>query len=327
MISVIVPIYNVEEYLPACIESILNQTYKDLEILLIDDGSTDNSGRICDKYAQCDNRCIVIHQLNSGEAEARNTGLDHANGEYISFIDGDDYIHPQMLEILYEALQKGDYDFSMTLHKRTWNNEKFKFINKVDYEKLNQNDLIYTFFDRKYKQANYPAYFFYMVWNKLYKKEIIDNIRFQKAAAEDCIFSIEIYLRTKSAIIVKNELYYWVQRKNSITHQPINQRKINIIISYYQCLQKIPKNKYEYRAAALEMLYKNMILYRFNINKSPWKQKVKDINKYIRIKTIHEFCTNKYISNFHKLIYVSFIYIPQLFKSYSILCSIKNKKI
>lgn len=106
MISVIVPVYNVEEYLPTCIESILNQTYKDLEILLIDDGSTDNSGKICDKYAKEDGRCIVVHQPNKGVSEARNTGLKHATGEYISFIDGDDYIHPQMLEILYNEIKK-----------------------------------------------------------------------------------------------------------------------------------------------------------------------------------------------------------------------------
>lgn len=235
------------------------------------------------------------------------------------------YIHPQMFEILYEALQKGDYDFSMTQHKETWKNEKLKPINKTDYEILKQDDLIYTFFDRKNKKANYPGYFFYMVWNKLYKKDIIDNIRFQKAAAEDCIFSIEIYLKTKSAIIVKKELYYWVQRNTSITHEPINQRKINIITSYYQCFQKIPKNNYEYRAAALEMLYKNMIIYRFNINKLPWVQIIKEKNKSIRMRTIHEFSTNKYISIFHKMAYLCFIYIPQLFKVYSIICSIKNK--
>ena len=191
MISVIVPIYNVEEYLPACIESILNQTYKDLEILLIDDGSTDNSGRICDKYAQCDNRCIVIHQLNSGEAEARNTGLDHANGEYISFIDGDDYIHPQMLEILYEALQKGDYDFSMTLHKRTWNNEKFKFINKVDYEKLNQNDLIYEI---KYYREKPDLHKYKYVLDRLEKSKEV----YEKSMNKTCKATLLIIIPSSS---------------------------------------------------------------------------------------------------------------------------------
>lgn len=325
MISVIVPIYNVEEYLPACIESILNQTYKDLEVLLIDDGSTDNSGKICDEYTKRDNRCIVIHQLNKGLSGARNTGLKYATGEYISFIDGDDYIHPQMLEILYEALQKGDYDFSMTLHKETWENEKFKSINKVDYDILKQDDLIYTFFDRKNKKANYPSYFFYMVWNKLYHKATIDNIRFQKTAAEDCVFSIDIYTKTKNAILVKNELYYWVQRKTSITHQSSNQRDINTIISYYQCLQKIPKHKFEYRAAALEMLYKRMIICRFNMNKSVWKQEIKKMNKGIKEKTINEFYANKYISNLHKITYLCFIHMPLFFRIYSKLCSVRNK--
>lgn len=143
MISVIVPVYNVEEYLPTCIESILNQTYKDLEILLIDDGSTDNSGRICDEYAKRDNRCIVIHQPNKGVYNARNTGLEHVKGEYISFIDSDDYIHPQMLEILYETLQKEDYDFSMVAYKKVWDYSKYTPITKINTQILDTSTLIH----------------------------------------------------------------------------------------------------------------------------------------------------------------------------------------
>lgn len=175
MISVIVPIYDVEEYLPTCIESILNQTYKNLEILLIDDGSTDKSGIICDEYARQDNRCTVIHQRNKGVYEARNTGLNHATGEYISFIDGDDYIHPQMLETLYEALQKGDYDFSMVTFKQIW---KYR---KEDFPTIaiqNNNILIaktLTLMAGLYTINNMPQWSevnFQVVWNKLYKKNL-----------------------------------------------------------------------------------------------------------------------------------------------------------
>ena len=132
MISIIVTVYNIEQHLPICIESIFNQTYKDLEIILVDDGSTDNSGKLCDKYTKEDTRCIVIHQSNKGVSEARNTGLNHATGEYISFIDGDDYLHPQMFEILYEALQKGDYDFSMVTFKQVEKYKKEDFIASIN---------------------------------------------------------------------------------------------------------------------------------------------------------------------------------------------------
>ena len=149
MISVIVPIYNVEEYLPTCIESILNQTYKDLEILLIDDGSTDNSGKICDEYAKQDKRCIVIHQQNKGVSATRNTGLNYATGKYISFVDGDDYIHPQMIEILYNEIRKGDFDFSMILHKAVWKYHKPQNIYSDKKTKiLLQEDLMRSIFNR-----------------------------------------------------------------------------------------------------------------------------------------------------------------------------------
>lgn len=142
MISVIVPIYNVEKYLPTCIESILNQTYKDLEVLLIDDGSTDNSGRICDEYAQRDSRCIAIHQSNKGVATVRNTGLNQATGDYITFIDSDDYIHPQMIEILYKSITIGNYDFSIVAHKQVWRYIQENSIGNGEKIELTQEDLM-----------------------------------------------------------------------------------------------------------------------------------------------------------------------------------------
>ena len=113
MVSVIVPIFNVEGYLSRCLESIVSQTYSDLEIILVDDGSTDNSGSICDEYAGKDIRIKVIHQENSGLPEARNSGLRVAKGDYIIMPDGDDVLHPQMIENLYNLIISGDYDFSM----------------------------------------------------------------------------------------------------------------------------------------------------------------------------------------------------------------------
>ena len=174
MISIIVPIYNAEEYLPTCIESILNQTYKYFEILLIDDGSTDDSGRICDEYAKRDNRCIAIHQQNKGVYNARNTGLSHAIGEYISFVDSDDYIHPQMLEILYEALQKGDYDFSMVTHKNVFNKSEIINISGacINTITLNRDTLISGLYNKTHiSESDFQA-----VWNKLYKKTLLKDM-------------------------------------------------------------------------------------------------------------------------------------------------------
>lgn len=331
MISVIVPIYNVEKYLSTCIESILNQTYKKLEILLIDDGSTDKSGEICDEYTKQDNRCIAIHQPNKGISEARNTGLKHATGEYISFIDGDDYIHPQMLEILYEALQKGDYDFSMILYKKAYAQEQFQFITEYTTQELNQSQLIYSLYNNLSQKSNtYQEMNFHVVWNKLYKKTLINDTPFIQTVAEDAVFNNTIYLKCKKVIVINNEIYYWVQRQNSITHQGINQTYINRILSYYQCLKNIPENNSTYRAAALEKLYKIMIIYNFNVHNSYLKIKLKEIRHSVKTKTMAEFLSNQYISRLHKISILLTFYFPFIFTTYirlyTILLKIKSIK-
>lgn len=327
MISVIVPVYNVEEYLPTCIESILNQTYKDLEILLIDDGSTDNSGKICDKYAKQDKRCIVIHQPNKGRSEARNNGLNHAKGEYISFIDSDDYIHPQMLEILYEALQKGDYDFSMTLYKEVRAKEPTQFIFTYTSQELDQNQLIYNLYQYYKRKNNYPEISFHVVWNKLYKKELIHNTSFIQTAAEDTVFNNTIYLKCKKAIVINKEMYYWVQRPTSITHQNqgINLTYINRILSYYQCLKDIPKNNSKYRATALVKLYKTIIIYSFNVQNSHLKAKFKELKQFIKQETFSEFLSNLQISVINKIVILLLFYFSFAFKTYVTLYTIVNK--
>ena len=113
MISVIVTVYNIEQYLGQCIKSILGSTYQDLEVILVDDGSRDSSGEICDQFAQADGRVKVIHKVNAGVSQARNTGLEAAKGDFITFVDGDDVIHPNTLAVLMDALAGGDYDVSM----------------------------------------------------------------------------------------------------------------------------------------------------------------------------------------------------------------------
>ena len=121
-ISVIVPIFNVENYVRKCVDSILNQTFSDIEIILVDDGSTDASGRICDEYLSKDDRIRVIHKENGGLSDARNAGLDMCTGEYIGFVDGDDYIDGDMYELLYKNLIQYDADISMCRFRRIYNN-------------------------------------------------------------------------------------------------------------------------------------------------------------------------------------------------------------
>lgn len=315
MISVIVPIYNVEKYLPTCIESILNQTYKDLEILLIDDGSTDNSGKICDKYAKQDNRCIVIHQQNKGVSETRNTGLNLAKGEYISFIDGDDYIHPQMLEILYNEIRKGNYDFSMILHKMVWKYQKpqntiSNFITKT----ISQNQLISSLFNKSPSEINLPEVHFQVVWNKLYKSEIIGDSRFIKTGTEDTEFNNRIYLKCNKGILVFATAYYWFQRVSSMTHQAVNLNTIDRANSYYICWQKIPLEREDYQGICLEKLYKTIINVRYYANKSTYREIANQLASQLISTTYHIFWKNSYIKFPMKILLIIFYKIPLTYK-------------
>lgn len=313
MISVIVPVYNVEVYLPGCIESILDQTYKDFEILLIDDGSTDNSGKICDEYAKRDNRCIAIHQQNKGVYNARNTGLSHATGEYISFVDSDDYIHPQMLEILYKALQKGDYDFSLVAYKQVWDYSKYSPITKTNTCILDTSTLIHRLYNISYKNNSLPEMSCQVLWNKLYRKSLIGESRFKITGSGDTEFNNRIYLKTKSAIYIDEPLYYWYQRATSITHQSINLNFIDRINSYFISLNEIPQKHIDYRACCLEKLYKTMINVRYRSKKSEWYNYAISQTLTLKQQTIKEFIQNQHISLSKKIGLLLFLYIPIIY--------------
>ena len=133
MISVIIPVYNVEEYLERCIDSVIAQSYRDIEIILVDDGSVDSSGIICDKYKEKDNRIKVVHQKNSGMSGARNTGLEYACGEYVYFLDSDDIIHPECLKIHLETLLKNNADMTVAQFVR------FRDESEINFQEINED--------------------------------------------------------------------------------------------------------------------------------------------------------------------------------------------
>lgn len=169
MISVIVPVFNTEKYLHKCLNSIVSQTYKDLEIIVVDDGSFDNSPRICDEFAQKDNRIKVVHKNNEGVSVARNTAIDMASGEYLFFVDSDDYMAHNMIEVLYKDLNKNNADISMCDFRTEGEFEDF------DY---NKNNSVNMNSDIALKHLYIDADFnFVILWAKLFKKSLFDNIR------------------------------------------------------------------------------------------------------------------------------------------------------
>lgn len=328
MISIIVTVYNIEQYLPICIESIFNQTYKDLEIILVDDGSTDNSGKLCDGYTREDTRCIVIHQSNKGVSEARNTGLNYATGEYISFIDGDDYIHPQMFEILYEALQKGDYDFSMITFKQVEKYKKEDFIvtaNNSNTLIVNRSSLMKRLYNVNDSILKWSEVNFQVVWNKLYRKNLINDLRFRQTGTEDTEFNNKVYIKTNSAILVNVPLYYWVQRPSSITHQQISRNFIDRAYSYLLCLYEIPANKKQYRAFCLQKLYKTMINVRYRSEKSEWNNYAVSQSLILKQQTIKEFIQNQHICLLKKVGLLLFFYLPITYSCFMFINELMHK--
>lgn len=213
MISVIVPIYKVEDYLAKCIESIQKQSFKDLEIILVDDGSPDRCGEICDRYKQQDGRIKVIHKQNGGLSDARNAGIDVAEGEYISFIDSDDYIHPQMMEILYNILQEAEADISVCEFKQVSEQEDIDFayiLKPVKTEKAEGQQVM--------NQLQHKNLITVVAWNKLYRAKLFENNRYKKGMIHEDEFMIHHLLHECNCIVyTKEPLYFYIQRKNSIT--------------------------------------------------------------------------------------------------------------
>lgn len=208
-VSIIVPVYNVEKYLRKCLDSIVNQTYKDIEIILIDDGSTDNSGKICDEYALNDNKICVIHSSNNGVSYARNYGINKAKGKYILFIDGDDFIDENYVQELITLTKKEDYDLVIC--------NEYDYFTISNYisprEILLPLTGIFKYDYYRLKNIIEPPYL------KLYKMEIINNfdIRFKEniSYCEDQIFNMEYFRYVNKYAFVNKPLYYHIHEKNN----------------------------------------------------------------------------------------------------------------
>lgn len=252
-VSVIVPIYMVEPYLKRAVDSIRNQTYQNLEIILVDDGSKDQCGRICDDYAKADNRIVVIHKENGGLSDARNAGLDIARGEYIMFVDSDDYIAPDCVETLLGCLKEHDADVSMCSYAVTdstefdesifaagRNNEKEKKQSKEwkiktdnhksdgheydgSVEICDRRKLLSNLYDANHRDATY----FIVSWNKIYKASLWDGIRFPKGKIhEDEATTYKIYDRAKKGIYLHKPLYGYFTAPDSITRARFNIKRL-----------------------------------------------------------------------------------------------------
>lgn len=214
LVSIIVPVYNVEKYLRRCIDSIINQTYRNIEIIIIDDGSTDNSGKICDEYAKRDNRIKIIHQQNKGVSSTRNNGIEHANGKYITFVDSDDFIERKMIETIYNKIICENADIVICGVKSIDENNNVinQSINTKE-NKFNNVNAIKVMLDEKL--------FYSVCWAKLYKKKLFNNIKFNPKIriAEDMDVLYRVLYKSNKIVQIPERLYNWTNRKDSVTKE------------------------------------------------------------------------------------------------------------
>ena len=217
-ITIIVPVYNVEHYLDKCLDSLINQTYKNLEIIVINDGSTDNSGIICQEYAQKDNRIVYIEKENGGQSEARNMGLDRMTGSYVTFVDSDDWIELDYVEILYKKITEYQADIAVGNYysfNETEGMYYFHIFGDSYHEKVYDNVSI---FENLYESQEMKSFALISAWGKLYKAKLFDYLRFDKGKlGEDGYFNQKMYLSVNKVVYLNKGLYAYRQRSGSIT--------------------------------------------------------------------------------------------------------------
>lgn len=222
LISVIVPVYNVEKYLRRCMDSIVQQTYKNIEIIIVDDGSIDSSGKISDEYAKKDKRIKVIHKQNGGLSDARNVALDIIKGKYIAFIDSDDSISNDYIEYLYNLLKKNNADMGICDSQVCYND-----LIQVNNEP--ENIIVYSK-DEVIKEMLYANHYFISAWGKIYKKELLNNVRYPKGQIyEDINTTYLIYLSSNKIACSNQRKYYYYLHPNSITTSKFDSKHFELI--------------------------------------------------------------------------------------------------
>lgn len=257
-ISIVIPVYNVEDYLPECMDSVQGQTYLNLEILLIDDGSTDSSGKMCDRYAASDKRVIVIHKPNGGLSDARNEGLKYITGRYLTFVDSDDILDYDYIEKLYNGIKSKQADIAMC-HIETFTQKK----PVIGYAKSTLKEYYGINMLRAYLRGKIRP----MAWGKLYDKQIYDEIYFPKGkTTEDVYVFAEVLLRCNRLVVISNTNYFYRQRRNSIQFSSATNTD-HIIDAHYHNYAVISKRvpvladlAYDrYLYSFLDALHKNLL--------------------------------------------------------------------
>ncbi len=307
-VSVIIPVYRVENYLDKCIQSVVDQTYKKLEIILVDDGSPDSCGAICDAWAEVDHRIKIIHQKNKGLAAARNSGLDVASGYYIMFIDSDDYISLDMITKLHSQLINDQAEIAISGYKRV--DEKGRFMSNgesIETGIVDKRTVMKYLIDERLVYS--------VVWNKLYKHSLWLNVRFPVGKwYEDTYIMHTICFQSKVITQVSDYLYYYRIRKESITTQHSSISTLDNFEGFYNRIKFYEKNNLNDILAE----NKNEFLSKFlRIRKEIHINTKEERDKYRQVKKMVLYIAEnngKNINVFYKILYMMprFVGVPTI---------------
>ena len=314
-ISIIVPIYNVEKYLKRCIDSILNQTFKEFELILVNDGSTDDCGKICDMYKSKDKRVKVIHKKNGGLSSARNVGLNVAKGKYVAFVDSDDYINKNMYEVLYSNAIKTNADISICNFEYV-DDKSVIDINKdiENYEYLIFNNI--EALNKLYLENNIKIV---VAWNKLYKKDLFKDLRYTEGRIHEDEFIIHKLLYSSKKIAYINAvLYYYLQRVDSITQSKFNLKKIDIVYALNERVEFFRKKNLRQLQFKAQLKY----IYSFFFNYYRVKFKLSNYNEELK-KLKNDYnrnfifvLLNPYFKFKEKILFTLFFINPKFYELY-----------
>lgn len=309
-ISIIVPIYNVEKYLRRCVNSILEQEFEEFELILVNDGSPDNCGEICNEYSLIDNRVKVIHKKNGGLSSARNAGLNIARGEFVGFVDSDDWINIKMYKILYELCIKYNCDISECCYKKT-----NKYVSVIEDDKeydikvLNNIEAL----EAMYKDEFYGST---VTWNKLYKKSLFHNISFPEGKLnEDQFTTHKLYYESKSIVCINRQLYYYYQSEQSIMRSKFSMKKLDAIEALEETRSFFKTKHLDDLVLWHDTLYSFILIKYYYILKNEGRQydhiRKKIKHKYKKLS--YEFLNNPNINKKSKALLFIFKVSPKLY--------------
>lgn len=317
LISVIIPVYNVEKYLKRCVDSVIQQTYPRLDIVLVDDGSKDKSGYICEEYKEKDSRIRVVHKENGGLSDARNAGIDIAEGRYITFIDSDDYVATDYVEFLYGFLNKYNADISGCFHRKFTDGQQI-----ITFESKREE----FFFDGEGATIDlcYQKHISNSACGKLYKKELFRDIRYPVGRLyEDLGTTYKLFLLCNIVVFSMVEKYYYYQRHDSIMHYNFTKKNMDRIVLSDELYQNVSGISLELKKAAIARVFVSSIqvLREIPLADEQYAEEKKIIGNYIR-KYRKEVILNKNVKKINRIIAFSTCFglksVQQLGKIYKL---------